>query len=389
MPAEGLSYLLDSYVVSTVVSTIQCQSFLTVMCNIETGRKEDKTMSATLSPPVPTTPQQAEGGPPLRAKQGILVDAAGKEAHLTGINWFGMETETQAPHGLWLRNWQEFLDIIRDSGFNTIRLPYSNDVLNPSIAPVGGMDYTKNPDLQGVQKLDLMDRIIEGAGERGLGIILDRHRPSQQGQSELWYTDHVSEQRWIADWVTLAQRYLGNTTVIGADLHNEPHGRATWGDNNHDTDWRLAAERAGNAILAINPDWLIFVEGIEKCKDERGADDWFWWGGNLMGAKQFPVRLSNPEKLVYSAHDYGIEVSDQGWFHDPNFPQNLPAIWEKHWAFLALGGLAPVLVGEFGGAWGRMSNPIMIQISVRAKLPGCGHWSIISTSIRSTTPIGH
>lgn len=304
-----------------------------------------------------TMPVQTESGPPLRAKQGILVDAAEKEVHLTGINWFGMETETQAPHGLWLRNWQEFLDIIRDSGFNTIRLPYSNDVLDPAIAPVGGVDYSKNPDLQGVQKLDLLDRIIEGAGARGLAIILDRHRPTQQGQSELWYTDHVSEERWIADWVTLAQRYLGNTAVIGADLHNEPHGRATWGDDNHDTDWRLAAERAGNAILAVNPDWLIFVEGVDKCKDERGVDDWYWWGGNLMGAKQFPVRLSNPEKLVYSAHDYGIEVTDQRWFHEPDFPQNLPAIWEKHWAYLALGGHAPVLIGEFGGRLGEDERP--------------------------------
>ena len=52
-------------------------------------------------------------------------------------------------------------------------------------------------------------------------------------------------------------------TVYGADLHNQPHGEATWGDGNMSTDWRLAAERAGNAILAINPDWLIVVEGIE------------------------------------------------------------------------------------------------------------------------------
>ena len=52
----------------------------------------------------------------------------------------------------------------------------------------------------------------------------------------------------------LAQRYASNPAVIGADLHNEPHGSATWGDGNPATDWRLAAERAGNAILAANPE---------------------------------------------------------------------------------------------------------------------------------------
>src|SRR5258708_9682576 len=61
----------------------------------------------------------------------------------------------------------------------------------------------------------------------------------------------------------LAGRYRGNDAVVGADLSNEPQGAATWGDDNPATDWRLAAERAGNAILDVNPDWLIIVEGIQ------------------------------------------------------------------------------------------------------------------------------
>jgi endoglucanase len=66
-------------------------------------------------------------------------------------------------------------------------------------------------------------------------VILDRHRPDSGSQSELWYTSRYSEARWIADWQMLARRYAGNTTVIGADLHNEPHGPATWGDGNQAT----------------------------------------------------------------------------------------------------------------------------------------------------------
>ena len=53
----------------------------------------------------------------------------------------------------------------------------------------------------------------------------------------------------------LAGHYKGNPLVIGGDLHNEPRGQATWGDGNEKTDWRLAAERAGNAVLKANPDW--------------------------------------------------------------------------------------------------------------------------------------
>ena len=148
------------------------------------------------------------------------------------------------------------------------------------------------------------------------------------------------ESRWINDWVMLAQHYRGNPTVIGADLHNEPHDPATWGDGNPATDWRLAAERAGNAILAVNPDWLIIVEGIEHY---QGAS--YWWGGNLEGAKQYPVQLSVPHQLVYSAHDYGPEVYDQNWFQAPTFPKNMPSFWQKHWGYLQTEKIAPVYLG--------------------------------------------
>lgn len=280
---------------------------------------------------------------PLRTVGSNIVDQAGNDVYLTGVSWFGMETGTFCPHGLWARNWQQMLDQIVHTGFNTIRLPYSNQLFDPASAPTS-IDFTKNPDLQGLTGLEIMDRIVQGAGRRGLKIILDRHRPDAYAQSPLWYTDHVSEERWINDWVMLAKRYRTENSIIGADLHNEPHAQATWGDGNQATDWRLAAERAGNAILAANPDWLIVVEGIEQFDNDS-----YWWGGNLMGARQFPVRLSSPDKLVYSAHDYGPSVSWQSWFSSPNFPNNLTGIWQKHWAYIQQEGIAPVWVGEFGG----------------------------------------
>jgi endoglucanase len=289
----------------------------------------------------PCTPQNEDGF--LHTWQGEIVDASCHQVRLTGVNWFGMETDAFAPHGLDTRNWQSMLDQIAQAGFNTIRLPFSNQFLDDPKSLPNNINYQLNPDLKGLHGLSLLDRIVAGARQRGLKIILDRHRPTADGQSELWYTDQVPESRWIADWVMLARHYRGNDTVIGADLHNEPHGPATWGTGDPKTDWRLAAERAGNAILAVNPDWLIIVQGIEQYQN-----DWYWWGGNLEGAAQYPVRLSEPDKLVYSTHDYGPEVYPQGWFSSPDFPKNLASIWEKHWAYLQLSGQTPVLVGEFG-----------------------------------------
>ncbi|MCL6457802.1 MAG: cellulase family glycosylhydrolase [Gorillibacterium sp.] len=275
-----------------------------------------------------------------------IVDSNGKSAVFNGLNWFGFETANYSPHGLWTRSMDDVLDQIKDKGYNLIRLPYCNQMFDAS-SSVNSIDYAKNPDLAGLKPIQVMDVLIQKAGARDIQIFLDRHRPDSGGQSELWYTAAYSEERWINDWKMLAERYKNNATVIGADLHNEPHGTASWGSGNTATDWRLASERAGNAILAVNPNWLIIVEGIEK--NVQGGTGGYWWGGNLEGAANYPIRLSKPNQLVYSAHDYGPGVASQTWFEDPSFPSNMPAIWDKYWGYISKQNIAPVIAGEFGG----------------------------------------
>jgi endoglucanase len=271
-----------------------------------------------------------------------LLDASGKVVGLSGVNWFGFETALNAPHGLWQRNWQEMLDQVRELGYNVIRLPFSNAMLVPGTMPTG-INYSENPDLADLTALEVMDRIIAGARERGLRVILDNHRSTSGGGPEsngLWYTSKDPESRWIDDWKMLANRYKGNDTVVGMDLRNEPHG-GCWGCGDPSKDWRLAAEKAGNAILSVNPELLIIVEGIANYNGQNT-----WWGGNLMGAKEFPVRLQVPNRLVYSPHEYPPSMYAQAWFSDPGYPDNLPEVWDKYWGYLAAD--TPVLIGEFG-----------------------------------------
>ncbi|WP_433078272.1 glycoside hydrolase family 5 protein [Dactylosporangium sp. CA-052675] len=285
---------------------------------------------------------------PLHAEGSKIVDARGVTVQFTGVNWFGLETNTFAPHGLWSRKLDDMLDQMVAQGFNSMRLPFSNELFDAASKP-NGVDFALNPDLKGLTGPQLMDRVVEGATKRGMMVILDRHRPTSQGQSNLWYTDKVSEDRWISDWVKLAKQYRDNPLVVGADLHNEPHGEATWGDGNEKTDWQAAAQRAGDAVLKANPNWLIVVEGIENYKKADGQNDGYWWGGNLQGAKDHPVKLSDQSKLVYSAHDYSPKVWSQQWFTDPAFPANMPALWDKQFGYLVKNNTAPVLMGEFGG----------------------------------------
>jgi endoglucanase len=282
----------------------------------------------------------------LSTLHGGLVDASGCKVVLTGVNWFGFEEASFAPHGLHVRNYRDMLKQMAQLGFNTIRLPYTNQLFDPASKPTG-INYQLNPDLKGLQGLALMDRIIRGAGRFGLKIILDRHDPTADQRPPLWYNDQTPQSRWQQDWVMLARHYRTNETIIGADLANEPHGPATWGDGNPNTDWHMAAEKVGNAILAVNPHWLIIVEGIEQYHGDA-----YWWGGNLEGAAKYPVRLSRPNKLVYSAHDYGPDLYAESWFKVPKpsvLTRTLPVLWQKYWAFLLKIRTAPVILGEFGG----------------------------------------
>jgi endoglucanase len=282
-------------------------------------------------------------GPYLHTDGGVIRDARGNPVRLSGVNWFGLETCTFAPGGLGNRSWWDLLDQVRALGYNTIRLPFSDQLVEQQNPPQY-INYDLNPDLRGLSGLQIMDRLIAGAGARGLRIVLDRHRADCTAQSPLWYTADVSQAQWIRDLVFLAHRYRNQPAVIGLDLYNEPQFSATWGDGKPATDWRLAAEQAGNAVLRVNPHWLIFVQGITTYKGDA-----YWWGGNLEGAATAPVRLIVPHRLVYEAHDYGPSLYAQGWFAAPDFPRNLPAVWDAHWGYLAEQGIAPVLVGEFGG----------------------------------------
>ena len=285
---------------------------------------------------------------PLSTRGAKILDAKGQQVLLRGVNWFGTETETHVPHGLWKRDYKEILAQIKSLGYNLIRLPYSLEALrSPN---VNGIDFSigSNKELEGKTPIQVMDLIIQEAQRQGLLVLLDNHRLSDQRISQLWYEDGFTEVDWIDTWKMLAYRYKNQTNVIGADLKNEPHGKASWGTNDLATDWRLAAERAGNAILDVNPNWLIVVEGVEKNVPTQKLPK-HWQGGNLEGVKRYPIRLSRRNKLVYSPHEYGPRVADQPWFWEPKFPKNLIDRWQIGFHHISSQNIAPIFIGEFGG----------------------------------------
>lgn len=272
-----------------------------------------------------------------------ILDSAGHPVQISGINWFGLESSNGAPHGLWTRGYQDMIDQMAAEGFNTIRLPYASETLHTSAAP-NEIDFSKNLALQGLSSVQLMDAIIDYAGQKGMRVILDHHRSgfgSGTSGSGLWYEGSYTEDAWVADWAMLADRYKDDPTVIGFDLHNEPYN-GTWGGGGA-TDWARAAERAGNAALAVNPDLLVFVEGVANYQGQS-----YWWGGNLAGVADRPIVLSVPARVVYSPHDYPNSVYPQPWFASSDFAAVLPAKFRQMWGYIYENNVAPVYLGEFG-----------------------------------------
>ena len=281
------------------------------------------------------------------ARAGGIVDAAGNGIQLRGVNWFGAETATNVVHGLWARNWQDMIDQMQQQGFNAVRLPFCPATLQ-GVAP-SAIDYSRNPDLQGLDSLQVLDAVVLELSRRGMYVLLDHHTTDCQSISELWYTPGYSEAQWLDDLAFVARRYREVPGVIGLDIKNEPHGAATWGTGNPATDWNLAAERAAARILPIAPHWLIAVEGIgasAHCSSQHAQ----FWGGNLEPMACAPLAIPT-QRLLLVPHIYGPDVHAQPYFSAPNFPDNMPAIWEQQFGRFVQAGHT-LMLGEFGGQYG-------------------------------------
>ncbi|MFL6602622.1 MAG: cellulase family glycosylhydrolase [Steroidobacteraceae bacterium] len=299
-----------------------------------------------------------------------ILDANGVPVRIAGINWYGFETTDHLLGGLHAQDYKAVLNTIRSLGYNVIRMPFSNELVESNPIPTHlKTSAAANKDLIGQRALTDVDTIVSYAGSIGLRIILDNHRSEAGHASEpsgLWYTSTYPQEKWLADWQSLAARYSasrftfdGNPTVIGVDLRNAPHllgvtatSGACWtGDtatNGCPTsltsrNWPVAAQAAGNAILAINPKLLIFVEGTDCYNFVCG-----WQGSNLMGVATNPVVLDVQNQLVYTARDYGPSLSKQPWFNANTTAASLDAVRKQLWGYISAAGTAPVWLSELG-----------------------------------------
>ncbi len=351
----------------------------------------------------------------LHAKGSRLYDKDGNEVWLTGANWFGFNCSENCAHGLYACDVDVFLQGVADHGINVIRFPISSELIlswmEGSPNPVSSVQASYNPpqDVVGEDgtitpagkygdinrdfvledgktlknSMEIFDIIMQKCKKYGIKAFIDIHSPDANNSGhnyEIWYGKAgITTDLWIETLVWLADKYKNDDTLIGYDLKNEPHGKrgytgpcpdniAKWDDSTDENNWKYAAETCANAILEVNPNALIFIEGIEQYpmldkgydwdtpdvfQPKPGEEKWYgaWWGGNLRGVRDLPVvPESGTSQIVYSPHDYGPSVYAQTWF-DKDFTTQtlLDDYWYDTWAYIVEEDIAPLLIGEWGG----------------------------------------
>lgn len=234
----------------------------------------------------------------------------------------------------------------------------------------------------------ILAEFVSKAKERSMLVVLASGSPSVHSGSRsyegggFWYDRLTGEEDVIKSWEHIATLFCEEWNVIGVDLQNEvpsaqtrsvcsthlcccacicclfssfrpavmqPHA-SSWGMGK-ETDWNTAAERIGNHVSARCPRWLILVEGVGDTPGARSrvsefTGDTFYNGENLLGVRQAPILLNEPNKLVYSPHLFGPSVRTHAYYSDHHFPENLESVFQRHFGFVPEETGQPVLIGK-------------------------------------------
>ena len=172
--------------------------------------------------------------PPLRTEGRHVVDALGKRFKLASVNWYGASDEHYIPGGLDVRHRSQIARMIRQMGFNSVRLPYSDELVltNPQIPATR---LSANEDLVGRSALQVFEAVVNALTDAGLAVIINNHITQStwccgaNPCDAAWYNDYLgsvcrvwqSEEQWMENWQTVMAPFVNNSRVIGADLRNE------------------------------------------------------------------------------------------------------------------------------------------------------------------------
>ncbi|KAL9940528.1 hypothetical protein V8E36_000016 [Tilletia maclaganii] len=267
--------------------------------------------------------------PPLSTRGRYIVDANGQRFRLQGGNWHGAsgtylgsgDINKRANHHAGEVAYQTVLcldrmpiDDIVDSflelGINTVRLPFSNQMIHETTVPPDSALAAANPQLRGMTPLQIYDATVAALTRKGIAVILNNHTNKNRwccgaDQNSRWNSLQTTA-RWESDWVFMAKRYKNNKRVVGVDLYNEVRRDIVhdplWGGGGQYDWWQASLETANRILREANPDLLVVIEGINFVGIPLDSQP--HGRPMLLPVRELSHALPVQDKLVYSAHFY-------------------------------------------------------------------------------------
>src|SRR5947209_7935073 len=83
------------------------------------------------------TPVRGAGAGFWHTSGSLILDSANQPVRIAGVNWFGFETSNFVVHGLWVRDYRDFMNQMKSLRYNTIRLPTRTRTSPPAARPTG------------------------------------------------------------------------------------------------------------------------------------------------------------------------------------------------------------------------------------------------------------
>lgn len=250
------------------------------------------------------------------------------------------EENTAAFYQKWLANGfrKEDVKLLAELGFNSIRLPMHYNLFTLPIEeePVRGESTWLETGFQ------LVDNVLSWCKEYQIYLILDMHgAPGGQGKDtnisdynpfklSLW--ESVDNQdKLVALWVKLAERYANEPYIAGYDLINEPN----WAfdeDNANGCEecrnvqlWDLY-RRLIRAIRQVDKNHMLILEGNCWCNNYNGLPSvrlWDrnlclqfhkYWSANTLSNIQFMIDLRNSKFVPIWCGESG--ENSNHWYAD-------------------------------------------------------------------------
>ncbi len=327
----------------------------------------------------------------MTTKEDRIINAAGQEILLKGVNWFGFNNQATMVDGLWSGSGpiaSDFATIVYRMqllGFNAVRLPFSFkdfnlqpqnlnkycklptiaaiqlSVTNPSVATTGTIPPMLAPPPRTVDQCDdyfpndnTLNRFlwtVNFFAKNGFYVLIDNHSEDT--------TVIENKQQWVQKWTDLVSKISKDPvskSMLMVDILNEPDQfNIRWEASGNLPALKDLYISVMDAVYPVNPEVLFFVEGTAQGDIGANWGDGFSVSQNISNPKSFfDTLLTKPyvNQVVISPHVYPPSVTGANSDYTGS---GLYARLNESFGYLTKTGYCkttckkfPVAIGEFG-----------------------------------------